>query len=61
MPSPWWDAEKTWQFRRAGLSVSGAEELWSRARDLVREQLEEGPAALKKFSTQIRRLSRLSE
>jgi hypothetical protein len=49
LPSPWWEAEKAWRLRRAGLSIDGAEELWSRARGIVREQLNDAPAALKKF------------
>ncbi|MGH9714007.1 MAG: hypothetical protein ACRD5M_11990 [Candidatus Acidiferrales bacterium] len=49
LPSLWWDAEKMWRLRRAGLSVNEAEDLWSRARPLVRERLEEGAASLKKL------------
>lgn len=49
LPSPWWDAERTWRMRRAGLSFGEAEELWSRARPLVRQRLESEAASLKKF------------
>lgn len=49
LPSPWWDAEKTWRLRRAGLTLEAAEELWSRARPRVSERLETGAAALKEF------------
>jgi len=37
--SAWWEAEKQWRLRRAGLSVEEGAALWSRARHLVREQL----------------------
>jgi hypothetical protein len=40
LPSLWWEAEKTWRLRRAGLSVEAAEELWSRAGPIVRRRLE---------------------
>ncbi len=49
LPSPWWDAERTWRLRRAGLSADAAEELWSRARPLVRQRLEGKAASLKEF------------
>jgi hypothetical protein len=49
LPSPWWDAERTWRLRRAGLSIDGAEELWSRARPLMRQRLEREAASLKRF------------
>lgn len=49
LPSPWWDAERMWRLQRAGLSMNAAEELWSRARPLVRQRLERGAASLKKF------------
>jgi hypothetical protein len=48
-PSPWWDAERTWRLRRAGLSLNTAEELWSRVRPLVRQRLERDAASLKNF------------
>jgi len=46
-PSPWWNAERLWRLRRAGLSLDAAEELWSRARPLLRQRLEDEAAALK--------------
>lgn len=49
LPSPWWDAERTWRLRRAGLSCDAASELWSNARPLVRRRLEVGAASLKEF------------
>jgi len=49
LPSPWFDAERTWRFRRAGLSVELAEELWSRARPIVSQRLETEATALKQF------------
>lgn len=47
--SPWWDAEKTWRLRRCGLPPDATEEMWSRARPLVRERLQEAATSLKKF------------
>jgi hypothetical protein len=47
LPSPWWDAERTWRLRKAGLSLHEAEALWSRARPLVRDRLKDEAAALK--------------
>lgn len=49
LPSPWWEAEKLWRLRRAGLSLGGAQELWSRAQPLVRRSLEVPAAALKRL------------
>jgi hypothetical protein len=47
LPSPWWDAERTWRLGRAGLSLDAAEELWSRARPLLRQRLEAEAGAVK--------------
>lgn len=49
LPCPWWDAEKLWRLRCVGLSSDAAEELWSRARPLVRQRLEGEAASLKRF------------
>jgi hypothetical protein len=49
LSSPWFEAEKMWRFRRTGLSSNAAEELWSRARPLIREQLETEALSLKKL------------
>ena len=49
LSSPWWDAERTWRLRRAGLSWDTADELWSRARPLIRQRLESEAVALQKF------------
>lgn len=49
LSSPWWDAERTWRLRRAGLSWDAAVELWSHARPLIHQRLEVEAAALKKF------------
>jgi len=46
--SPWWEAEKTWRLRRAGLTVGSAEALWSRAHSSVRERLMSEAAHLRK-------------
>lgn len=47
--SPWFDAEKIWRLRRAGLSVEAAEQLWSRARPRVRHRLELEARSLKEL------------
>jgi len=47
LSSPWFDAEKAWRLRRTGLSLESAEELWSRARPLIQERLEEEALTLK--------------
>jgi len=49
LSSPWWDAERTWRLRRAGLSLESAEELWAHARSLVRQRLEAEAVSLKKL------------
>jgi hypothetical protein len=49
LPSPWWYAERTWRLERAGLSWDTAQELWSRARPLIRQRLEAEAAALRNF------------
>ena len=46
LPSPWWEAEKTWRLRRAGLTVASAQTLWSRASGLIRDHLSSEAAAL---------------
>lgn len=38
--SPWFDAERSWRFSRAGLASESAEDLWLRARPLVQRRLE---------------------
>ncbi len=48
LPSPWWDAERTWRLRRAGLTSEAAEDLWSRARPLLKLRLEGEAASLRK-------------
>lgn len=49
LPSPWWEAERMWRLGRAGLSLDAAEELWSRARPLVRQRLAGASVSLKEF------------
>ncbi len=49
LPSPWWDAEKMWRLRRAGLSLDAAKGLWALAGPLVRQRLEDECAALRAF------------
>jgi hypothetical protein len=49
LPSPWWNAERTWRLGRAGLSWDAAEDLWARARPLIRQHLEAEATALKQF------------
>lgn len=47
--SPWFDAEKAWRLRRAGLSLESAEQLWSRARPLMQQRVEGAAMSLKEF------------
>jgi hypothetical protein len=47
LPSPWWEAEKEWRLRRAGLTVNKSEELWFTVRDSVQNALVEEAARLK--------------
>jgi len=49
LPSPWWDAERVWRLRRAGLALEEAAELWSRAAPLVCQRLEGHAASLKQL------------
>lgn len=54
LSSPWWEAEKIWRLRRAGLSPSGAEEIWAHARPLVRQRLDREATSLKAFVETVR-------
>jgi hypothetical protein len=47
LPSPWFEAERAWRFKRSGLSLESAAEMWDSARLLVRAQLEGEAQALK--------------
>jgi len=47
LPSLWWDAERSWRLRRAGLSLDAAEELWLKAKPLMNESLRVEAASLK--------------
>jgi hypothetical protein len=49
LSSPWFDAERFWRLRRAGLSLESAKELWSRAQPLVRQHLEAEALSLKEL------------
>lgn len=49
LPSSWWESEKRWRLRRAGLSLESAEELWAIARSLVRQCLEAEAVSLQKL------------
>lgn len=44
--SPWWEAERRWRLKRAGLSVEQALELWARARPLFVAETETATADL---------------
>jgi len=44
--SSWWEAEKIWRLRRVGLTIDSAEELWSRARGMIRDGLAEESISL---------------
>jgi hypothetical protein len=47
--SPWFEAEREWRLARAKLSYEQAQNLWSRAKGLVRERLEVKATELKSF------------
>ncbi len=47
--SPWFEAEKTWRLRRAGLTVESAEGLWSSVRPLIQERLSSDASVLEKL------------
>jgi hypothetical protein len=49
LPSPWWEAEKEWRLRRAGLSLKSAGDLWTRCRSLIRQYLEAEALSLKEL------------
>jgi len=49
LPSPWFEAERTWRLRRAGLSLGAAEELWARAKPILERRLETEASLLRKF------------
>jgi hypothetical protein len=49
LPSSWFEAEKTWRLRRAGLTVESAEGLWSSALPFIREHLGSEAALLEKL------------
>lgn len=49
LPSVWWEAEKNWRLRRAGLTANAARDLWLRARPLIQQRLEGKAASLKDF------------
>ncbi|MCP3145004.1 hypothetical protein LXT23_47535 [Pyxidicoccus sp. QH1ED-7-1] len=49
LASPWFEAEKTWRLRRAGLTVESAEELWSSVRPLIQERLASDASVLEKL------------
>lgn len=38
--SPWWNSEKVWRLRRAGLTTSEAEQIWAKFQPIIAEQLE---------------------
>lgn len=48
-PSRWFEAERIWRLRRAGLSLDSADQLWSRAQPLVRQRLEAEAMSLKQL------------
>jgi hypothetical protein len=47
--SPWFDSERSWRLRRAGLSFDSAGHLWSRAKPLVSQRLNTESLSLKAF------------
>ena len=49
LPSPWFEAEREWRLRRAGLSWESAKELWERARLLIQRRLEHDARELRRI------------
>jgi hypothetical protein len=49
LPSPWFEAEREWRLKRAGLSWTSATELWERARPVVHRRLEEDARELRRI------------
>lgn len=49
LPSPWFEAEREWRLRRAGLSWESAKELWERARLLMPRRLENDASELRRI------------
>jgi hypothetical protein len=49
LPSPWFEAEREWRLRRAGLSWESAKELWERARLLIQRRLERDARELRRI------------
>lgn len=47
--SPWWNSEKIWRLRRAGLTISEAEQIWIKFRPIVAEHLENDAEELRKL------------
>lgn len=39
-PSPWWEREIEWRFRRVGLSYTEAERIWKRLKPIISHELE---------------------
>jgi len=49
LPSPWWEAEKTWRLRRTGLTVESAEALWSQALGFIRDHVKDEADSLQQM------------
>ena len=45
--SPWWIKEQNWRLRKVGLSVSEAQDLWKKAREIVSVEVTQVAAILK--------------
>lgn len=45
--SPWWEVEKLWRLRKAGLSIDEAETIWDQAREHMRHLLRQDGEMLK--------------
>jgi len=48
VPSIWWEAEKVWRLRKAGLTPESAEALWAEASILIHNRLENEADLLRK-------------
>ncbi len=46
--SPWFEAERAWRLKRAGLSLASGAELWSRVRSILPQRLHEAAQTLRK-------------
>jgi hypothetical protein len=53
-PSPWFEVERVWRLRKAGLTLNSAMELWIRVRPILRAELSASAECLR---VQVERLA----